>query len=168
MISVSHLYNLRQSKTYLQKRRHFTQTQRTIVPIGERRKPNPQGQPGYLRIDTVHQGDQDGEKGVYHINAVDEVTQMEVICAVERISEQRLIPALECILVSFPFVVKEIHSDNGSEYVNQYVVQLLQKLLIELTKLRAGHSNDNALVEGKNGSIIRKNVSTQKSHPILS
>jgi transposase InsO family protein len=158
VISVSHLYNLRQSKTYLQKRRHFTQTQRTAVSIGERRKPNPQGQPGYLRIDTVHQGDQDGEKGVYHINAVDEVTQMEVICAVDKISEQRLIPVLECILVSFPFVVKEIHSDNGSEYVNQYVVQLLQKLLIELTKSRARHSNDNALVEGKNGSIIRKHL----------
>ena len=158
VISVSHLYNLRQSKTYFQKRRYFTKTQRTKIPIGERRKPNPQGQPGYIRIDTVHQGDQDGEKGVYHINAVDEVTQMEVISSVEKISEQRLIPVLECILVSFPFVVKEIHSDNGTEYVNQYVVQLLQKLLIELTKSRARHSNDNALVEGKNGSIIRKHL----------
>jgi transposase InsO family protein len=158
VISVSHLYNLRSSKIYLQKRRHFTKTQRTKVPIGERRKPTPQGQPGYLRIDTVHQGDQDGEKGVYHINAVDEVTQMEVISAVEKISEQRLIPVLERILESFPFVIKELHSDNGCEYVNQYVVQLLQKLLIELTKSRARHSNDNALVEGKNGSIIRKHL----------
>jgi hypothetical protein len=158
VISVSHLYNLRQSKTYFQKRRHFTKTKHTAVPIGERRKPNPQGQPGYIRIDTVHQGDQDGEKGVYHINAVDEVTQMEVISSVEKISEQRLIPVLECILESFPFIVKEIHSDNGSEYINQHVVKLLKKLLIELTKSRARHSNDNALVEGKNGSIIRKHL----------
>lgn len=157
-ISVSHLYNLRSSKPYLQKRRHFTKTQRTRVPIGERRKPNPQGQPGYIRIDTVHQGDQDGEKGVYHINAVDEVTQMEVISSVEKISEQCLIPVLERILESFPFVIKELHSDNGSEYINRHVVKLLKKLLIELTKSRARHSNDNALVEGKNGSVIRKHL----------
>ncbi len=44
----------------------------------------------------------------------------------------------------------------GFEYVNQYVVRLLQKLLIEFTKSRARHSNDNALVESKNGSIVRK------------
>ena len=157
-ISVSHLYNLRQSKTYLHKRRYFTKTQYTPTPIGERRKPNPQGQPGYIRIDTVHQGDQDGEKGVYHINAVDEVTQMEVICSVEKISEHCLIPVLECILESFPFVIKELHSDNGSEYINQHVVTLLKKLWIELTKSRPRHSNDNALVESKNGSIIRKHL----------
>jgi hypothetical protein len=41
------------------------------VNIGERRRPDAQGRPGYLRIDTVHQGDLDGVKGVYHINAVD-------------------------------------------------------------------------------------------------
>ena len=37
------------------------------------------GQPGYLRVDTVHQGDFDGVKGIYHINAVDEVTQFEIV-----------------------------------------------------------------------------------------
>jgi len=155
-ISVSHLYNLRKSTTYLQKRRHFTKTQRTGVDIGERRKPNPEGQPGYLRVDTVHQGDQDGVKGVYHINAVDEVTQMEVVCAVEKISEQYLLPVLEMFIECLPFKIRGIHTDNGSEYINQRVCQLLQKLLIEFTKSRARHSNDNALVEGKNGAIIRK------------
>jgi len=75
-ISVSHLYNLRKGDFYQRQRRHFTKTQRSDVSIGERRKPNPQGKPGYIRIDTVHQGDQDKQKGVYHINAVDEVTQL--------------------------------------------------------------------------------------------
>jgi transposase InsO family protein len=127
-----------------------------MIAIGERRKPSPNGEPGYLRIDTVHQGDQDKEKGVYYINAVDEVTQMEVICAVEKISENYLIPVLEQIIEFFPFVVKEIHSDNGSEYINRTVARMLNKLLIELTKSRARQTNDNALVEGKNGSIVRK------------
>jgi transposase InsO family protein len=127
-----------------------------MVTIGERRKPSPNGEPGYLRIDTVHQGDQDKEKGVYYINAVDEITQMEVICAVEKISENYLIPVLEQIIESFPFIVKEIHSDNGSEYINRTVAKMLNKLLIELTKSRARQTSDNALVEGKNGSIVRK------------
>jgi transposase InsO family protein len=155
-ISVAHIYNLRKSLLYCDKRRHFTKTQRSMVAIGERRKPNPNGAPGYLRIDTVHQGDQDQAKGVYYVNAVDEVTQMEVVCAVEKISENYLIPVLEQIIDFFPFEVKEIHADNGSEYINRTVAKMLDKLLIELTKSRARQTNDNALVETKNGSIVRK------------
>jgi Integrase core domain len=155
-ISVSHLYNLRRSDFYRRQRHHLEKTKRTPVSIGERRKPQPNGQPGYIRIDTVHQGDYDKQKGVYHINAVDEVTQFEVICSVEKISEQYLIPVLEELLSTFPFIIKGFHSDNGSEYVNRVVSELLNKLHVEFTKSRSRHSNDNALVEGKNGSIIRK------------
>jgi len=118
----------------------------------------PDGQPGYIRVDTVHQGDLDEVKGLYHINAVDEVTQFEIVCAVEKISERYLIPVLEQLLDQFPFGILEFHADNGSEYINKHVVKLLKKLLIELTKSRARHSNDNALVESKNGSIIRKHL----------
>ena len=155
-ISVSHLYNLRKGTFYQRQRRHFTKTQKSAVQIGIRRKPNPQGQPGYIRIDTVHQGDQDKQKGVYHINAVDEVTQFEVICSVEKISENYLIPVLEELLAAFPFVILGFHSDNGSEYINNVVAKLLNKLNIEMTKSRARHSNDNALAESKNGAIVRK------------
>ena len=91
-ISISHLYNLRQSTIYLRQRRQFTKTRPVTCLIGERRKPNPQGQPGFVRIDSVHQGDQDGMKGVYHINAVDEITQFEIVASVEKISERYLIP----------------------------------------------------------------------------
>lgn len=155
-ISVSHLYNLRKSNGYIRQRRHFTKTQRTAVKIGQRRKPNPNGQPGYIRIDTVHQGDQDKEKGVYHINAVDEVTQFEVVCSVEKISENYLVPVLEELLKTFPFEVINFHSDNGSEYINRIVADLLNRMHIKMTKSRARHSNDNALAESKNGSIVRK------------
>ena len=155
-ISVAHLYNLRHSIPYTRQRWHYEKTKPKASTLGVRRKPTPNGQPGYIRIDTVHQGDFDKEKGVYHINSVDEVTQFEVICTVEKISEQYLIPVLEELLNAFPFLILGFHSDNGSEYVNQHVVVLLRKLLIEFTKSRARHSNDNALAESKNGSIIRK------------
>jgi hypothetical protein len=157
-ISIGHLYNLRSSTTYKRQRWNYEKTNPKPSIIGVRRKPAPNGEPGYIRIDTVHQGDLDKQKGVYHINAVDEVTQFEVVCTVEKISEQYLIPVLEDLLNTFPFVIKGFHSDNGSEYVNQHVVKLLDKLLVEFTKSRARHSNDNALAECKNGAIIRKTL----------
>jgi len=155
-ISVSHLYNLRDSKAYQKRRRTFKKTQVRQVAIGERRKPIANGKPGYIRIDTVHQGDQDGAKGVYHINAVDEVTQYEVVLSTSRINEQQLIPILKEILKTFPFLINGFHADNGSEYINHQVAKLLNKLHIELTKSRSRHSNDNALAESKNASIVRK------------
>lgn len=155
-ISVSHLYNLRKSLTYKRQRRTFTKTRPKPSKIGERRKPRPNGKPGYVRIDTVHQGDLDKHKGVYHINAVDEVTQFEVVFSVEKISEHFLIPVLELILDTFPFKLLGFHSDNGSEYINYTVARLLEKLRIEFTKSRSRHSNDNALAESKNGTVVRK------------
>jgi transposase InsO family protein len=128
------------------------------VTIGERRRPDPQGQPGCLRVDTVHQGDQPGTKGVYHINAVDEVTQWQIVAATARISEAWLEPVLAALLRQFPFRIRGFHSDNGSEFINQTVAKLLNKLLIEQTKSRPRHSNDNGLVETKNGAVIRKHL----------
>ena len=155
-ISVAHLYNLRKSKPYLRQRYTFEKTRPKVALIGIRKKPRANGEPGFIRIDTVHQGDQDKQKGVYHINAVDEVTQFEVVCTVEKISELYLMPAIEQLLDCFPFVIKGFHSDNGSEYINYKVAKLLSKLLIEFTKSRSRQSNDNAQVESKNGSVIRK------------
>lgn len=157
-ISVSHLYNLRKSKGYRQKRLVYQRTRPTAGSIGERRKPDTQGRPGYLRIDTVHQGDRDGVKGVYHINAVDEVTQWQIVAASGQISEAFLLPVLEQMLDQFPFRIRGFHSDNGSEFINHTVAQLLNKLLAEQTKSRPRTSTDNALVEAKNGAVIRKHM----------
>src|SRR5207237_10448557 len=84
-ISVAHPYNLRKQRRYRECRLSYTKTRPTLVAIGKRRRPDPQGKPGYLRVDTVHQGDQDGAKGVYHINAVDEVMQWKVVACGHRI-----------------------------------------------------------------------------------
>ncbi len=108
-ISVAHLYNLRRSNAYRNIARRYTKTKPVVSRIGERARPDPEGQPGYIRIDTVHQGDFNDQKGVYHINAVDEVTQWEIIASVGRISEAYLAPVLESMLVEFPFVIREFH-----------------------------------------------------------
>jgi hypothetical protein len=95
------------------------------VAIGERWQPDPRGRAGYLRLDTVHQGQHDGQPGVYHIKAVDTVTQWQVVGCAETISEQPLIPVLE---------------------------------VEEFTKSRAYRTTDNALVESKNGAVVRKQI----------
>jgi transposase InsO family protein len=157
-ISVAHLYNLRKHSRYRERLLNYAKTRPTAVVIGERRKPQPQGQPGFLRLDTVHQGDQPDAKGVYHINAVDQVTQWEVAGATPRISEAYLEPLLAQMLRQFPFRILGFHSDNGSEFINKTVAELLNKMLIEQTKSRPRQSGDNGLVETKNGAIIRKHI----------
>jgi transposase InsO family protein len=160
-ISVSHLYNLRQTSSYRRRSLVMGRTNPTTVAIGERRRPDPQGRAGYIRIDTVHQPERDGEKSVYHINAIDEVTQWEVLGCVPKISEHYLIPVLKTMLQQFPFRIHGFHSDNGSEYVNEPTATLLEKLRVEFTKSRPRRSNDNALVETKNGAVVRKNIGYQ-------
>jgi len=126
-LSVAHLYNLRRHKRYREARLRYVKTRPVPVAIGERRKPDPQGRPGYLRVDTVHQGDQEGAKGVYHIDAVDEVTQWQVVGCTGQIGEAWLLPVLEAMLEQFPFRIRGFHSDNGSEFINHTVARLLNK-----------------------------------------
>lgn len=157
-LSVSHLYNLRKSAGYQAQRKHFTSTRPVCNAIGVRKAPAPEGRAGFVRIDTVHQGDLDGIKGVYHITCVDAVSQWQVQACVQGISEAHLLPVLALIIDQFPFVVLGFHSDNGSEYINRQVAQMLEKLRIEQTKSRSRHSNDNALAESKNASVVRKHM----------
>jgi transposase InsO family protein len=156
-ISVAHLYNLRNSAPYRAQRVVLTKTRPTqAATIGVRKAPAPEGRAGFIRIDSVHQGDQDGIKGLYHINAVDCVTQWEVVATVQTISEAHLLPVIEQMLAQFPFAILGFHADNGSEYVNHRVAEMLEKLRVEFTRSRPRRSNDNGLAETKNGAVVRK------------
>ncbi len=157
-LSVSHLYNLRKSAGYQAQRVSLSKTRPVCNPIGERRAPRPNGRAGWVRIDSVHQGDFDGVKGVYHITCVDASSQWQVQACVEGISEAYLLPVLELVIGQFPFEIEGFHSDNGSEYINHKVAKMLEKLRIEQTKSRSRHSNDNALAESKNASVVRKHM----------
>jgi len=156
-ISVGHLYNLRNSGSYRAQRVVLTKTGGSkAAAIGVRRAPAPEGRPGFIRIDSVHQGDFDGIKSLYHINAVDCVTQWQVVASVQTIAENHLVPVIEQMLTQFPFEILGFHADNGSEYVNYRVAAMLEKLRIEFTRSRPRRSNDNALAETNNGAVVRK------------
>ncbi len=157
-VSVSHIYNLRKKPAYQRITKWFARTKSKFgrLHIGQRQIPQPLGRPGFIRIDSVHQGDRLKTKGVYHINSIDEVTQFEFIGAVQAPTEEQMLPLLEQLINAYPFKILGFHADNGSEYINQHVAAMLNRLLIKLTKSRPRHSNDNALVESKNGTVIRK------------
>jgi transposase InsO family protein len=164
-LSVAHLYNLRNSAGYRKQRVVMTKTQPTKASaIGVRKAPAPDGRPGYIRIDSVHQGDLDGIKGLYHINAVDCVTQWQIVASVQAISEMHLLSVIEEMLAQFPFEILGFHADNGSEYVNYRVARMLEKLRIEFTRSRPRHSNDNGLAETKNGAVVRKEFGYEHIH----
>ena len=125
-ISVSPIYNLKKTVSYQRSVTFYQETKKTKGRvIGESCKPEPGGKPGYLRVDTLHQGDKDGQKGVYHINTVDEIVQWEVAGAVEKITDTQLLPLLEKIIGSYPYRIINFHADNSSEYVNRKVAEML-------------------------------------------
>ena len=157
-VSVSHLYNLRKGTRYGAMTTRYTKTKPSVSRIGIRTRPDHQGRPGYIRVDSVHQGDLDREKGVYHINIVDEVTQWEIISSVKGLSEVHLLSVLKEMLDQFPFRIHGFHSDNGSEFVNWKMADMLNQMLIKFTRSRPRHSGDNGLVETKNGAVIRKQL----------
>lgn len=149
-ISVSHINNLRRHPIYVNSWVNATKPRE--IAIGTTTPPETNNLPGSIRVDTVHQRD------VYHINSVDEITQWEIVVCVPTIAESTLGPALELMFSQYPFTVFNFHSDRGSEFINHLVAQILNKLLIKQTKSRSRHCNDNALVETKNGSVVRKNM----------
>jgi transposase InsO family protein len=164
-LSVGHLYNLRNSAGYRNQRVVMSKTQPTKTgAIGVRKAPAPDGRPGFIRIDSVHQGDLDGVKGLYHINAVDCVTQWQVVASVQTIAEVHLLSVIEQMLAQFPFEILGFHADNGSEYVNHRVAKLLDKLRVEFTRSRPMRSNDNGLAETKNGAVVRKEFGYEHIH----
>ena len=152
-ISHSHITNLRHSQVYSS--HWINHTKARQIPIGITMPPENYGRPGSIRVDTVHQRD------VFHINSVDEITQWEIVVCVPQISESCIIPAFQEMLDQYPFIIFNFHSDRGGENINYQVAYILEKERIKQTKSRSYHSNDNALVETKNGSVIRKNMGWQ-------
>lgn len=124
--------------------------------IGVRKVASPVILPGFNRINSVHQSDLDGGEGAHHINAVECITQLEVVVRVQSLSEAFLLPVIARVLSQFPFELHGFPSNNGSKYVNRNVPAMLKKLQLEFTRCCLRGSNDNELTEIKNGAVIRK------------
>lgn len=152
-VSHGHITNLRHADIY--KNFWINHTKARQVSIGITQPPENFGRPGSIRIDSVSQ------KDVCHINSVDEIIQWEIVFCIAQLSESCMIPALQAIFDQYPFTIFNFHSDRGRETINYQVASMLHRLMIKQTKSRSYHSNDNALAETKNGSIVRKNMGWQ-------
>ncbi|MGJ7511674.1 DDE-type integrase/transposase/recombinase [Variovorax sp. GT1P44] len=157
-LSSSHLYNLRRSAEYRARHtvRTKTRSDRKAGAIAVRRAPIPENRPGFIRIDSVHQGNFKGRNGIYHVNAVDCITQWQVVATVPNLTREHMLPVLRDMLAQFPFKILGFHSDGGSEYVNYEVARMLEEERIDFTRSRPRQCSDNALAESKNGNVVRR------------
>ena len=134
-----------------------------VCPSARAAPPQPKGMPGYIRIERVHQGDQDGGKGVPHSNTVDSVTPFPLVATCEQSSETYVLPVIRQLLEGFPFTILGCQADNGSAYTQDQGAMLLETRRLEFTQSRPRHSNDHAGAESQNGAVVRKHLGSAHS-----
>ena len=114
-------------------------------------------EPGYLQIDLVsHSGDCASGEFIYSLDVTDIFTGWTETMAVMGKGETGVVHALDTLRNAFPFPVKAIHSDNGSEFINAHLKRYCDASTIEFTRSRPYRKNDNAHIEQKNWTHVRK------------
>lgn len=113
--------------------------------------------PGFTEIDLVsHSGNSAAGVFAYSLNQTDILTTWVETRAVLGKSELGVIAALEEMRQSLPFLLKGIDSDNGTEFINEQVFDYCQKNKIQFTRGRPYKKDDNAHIEQKNWTHVRK------------
>ena len=112
---------------------------------------------GFMEMDTVaHCGDQLVGEFVYSLDMVEIATGWSEQIAVMGKSEVGIVKAIEAIKQGLPFDLKGLDSDTGSEFVNWHMVRWCEIQKLSFTRSRPYYKNDNAYVEQKNYTHIRK------------
>lgn len=115
--------------------------------------------PGFIQIDLVgHEGGDNNGEFHYTLDATDVATGWTESISVRSKGERIVATALEQLQLRFPFHLAGIHSDNGSEFINHHLLRWCASRQISFSRGRAAHSNDQAHIEQKNWSVVRRNV----------
>ncbi len=115
--------------------------------------------PGFLQIDLVgHEGGDNNGQFHYSLDATDIATGWTETITVRSKGERIVAAGLEQLQLRFPFHIAGIHSDNGSEFINHHLLRWCTNRQITFSRGRAAHSNDQAHIEQKNWSVVRRNV----------
>ena len=113
--------------------------------------------PGYTEIDLVsHSGDRADGEFIHTLTLTDIHTGWTENQAVMGKSQAYVVEALEQIRKRLPFELRGIDSDNGSEFINHHLHDYCQLLGIEFTRGRPYKKDDNAHVEQKNWTHVRR------------
>lgn len=128
----------------------------TSVPVIDR-------QPGLVAIDTVaHCGHTTRGQYAFTLSVTDVFTGWTVNRAIKNKAARWVAEAMAEIAGQFPYPIDHVHSDNGSEFLDEPVTAWAEAHDIKMTRSRANHSNDNPLVEQKNGDIVRRTAFTYR------
>jgi len=156
-ISVPHLYNLRERRAYRDKRIPYQKTR--PVQMGHRRAAPARSTRAARLATRAHRAS--GRPG-RHPRRVPPCSQRGHAGASRGShgADQRSVAdsSARSDAVPVPFRILGFRSDNGSEFIHHRVAGLLNKLLVEPTKSRPRHNNDNGLVEAKNGAVLRQHM----------
>ena len=118
-----------------------------------------EARPGFVEIDLVsHEGGNPRGDYAYTLDATDVCTGWTETEAVRNRAERWVFTGLEKALARFPFDIRGIDSDNGSEFINNHLLRYCTEAKITFTRSRPYRKNDNCFVEQKNYSVVRRAV----------
>jgi transposase InsO family protein len=152
-----HLQRLAQDQPRLP-RRGPEQANRVARHIPMTRIPWDETQPGHFEIDLVHHsGPSTTGEYVHTLQMIDVATGWSERWAILGRSYTVMADALRGIMARLPFPILEIHSDNGSEFLNAHLVRFWHELVpgVQLSRSRPYHKNDNRFVEQRNATLVR-------------
>jgi len=116
-------------------------------------------EPGFTEIDLVsHSGDRADGDFLYSLDLTDIHTTWVETCAVLGKSQVRVQEGLEQLRQQLPFALRGIDSDNGSEFINAHLLKYCRAHAIQFTRGRPYKKDDNAHIEQKNWTHVRKRM----------
>lgn len=115
--------------------------------------------PGYMEADLVAHGGESAEGSFAHTLVLTDISSGWTECVAMAVREGSLVvEALGRLETAMPFPLRGLDTDNGSEFINDAVLAYCTAAGIEFTRSRPYHKNDQAWVEQKNGSVVRRLV----------
>jgi len=118
---------------------------------------------GCLEVDSVfHAGAETRGQFAVTLDVTEIETGWTELAAVPNLAQVWTERALKRILRQLPFTARELHSDNGSEFINRRLAQLTRQLKLYHTRSRALHKNDAPYVESKNATLVRAYVGRRR------
>jgi hypothetical protein len=112
--------------------------------------------PGSMEMDLVAHCEEVNKGSYVNSLVLTDIASGWTECAPLVVRESGLlIEALERIRVGLPFALRALDVDNGSEFVNEAMIQYCLRNGIELTRSRPYRKNDQAWIEQKNGAVVR-------------
>ena len=119
--------------------------------------------PGYLEIDLVsHSGEVAVGTFLFTLSAVDLSTGWTERIPIMGKGQRGVVAAIERMREQLPFRLRGLHPDTGSEFINHHLFAYCQEHHVEFSRSRPYHKNDNAHVEQKNWTLVRRLIGYQR------